>query len=82
MSVETGQARANCCFTQDLLDCYIEWTSKAVAKCSGSVDQCVWGNECITGLWNKILWGENLINKEIYYISHFLSSDGCRSVLT
>ena len=51
VSVETGEARTNCCFTQDLLDCYIEWKSKTVAKCSRSVGQCVWGNKCITGLW-------------------------------
>ena len=81
VSVENGLSRKNCSFTLDLLDCYLEWRLRAVGKNSGFVDPCVWGNKEITGLWKKVLWNGNLINKGIYYISHFLSSDRLKSIL-
>ena len=75
ISVENCLARENCFFTQDLLTCYEEWRMKAVGKNCGSIDQCVWRNKALTGLWSKMLWSEILIDKGILYLSHFLGED-------
>ena len=82
MAVENGVARRNCNFTQDILNCYLEWRTRAAAKNGGTIDQCVWGNKEITGMWNKTLQNSVLLNKGILYISHFLSNERDRSLLS
>ena len=32
VAVENGAARRNCNFTQDVLNCYLEWRTRAVAR--------------------------------------------------
>ena len=46
--VENGAARINCNFTQDVLNGYLEWRTRADAKNGGTIDQCVWGNKEVT----------------------------------
>ena len=41
VAVENGAARRNCNFTQDVLNCYLEWRTRAVARNGGTIDQCV-----------------------------------------
>ena len=41
LAVENGAARRNCNFTQDILNCYLEWWTRAAAKNGGTIDQCV-----------------------------------------
>ena len=61
-------------YQNHLLDCYNECRVRAVESCL-TFDSCVWGNRNITGLWNKILWNDILINKHIFYISDFIDSE-------
>ena len=82
VAVEKGVARRNCNFTQDILNCYVEWRTRAVAKNGEIIDHCVWGNREVAGMWNKTLWNSSLVNKGILYISHFLSKDSDRSLLS
>ena len=82
VAVENGAARRNCNFTQDVLNCYLEWRTRAVARNGGTIDQCVWGNKEVTGMWNKTLRNSVLLNKGILYISHFLSDERDRSLLS
>ena len=41
VALEYGAARRNCTFAQDILNCYLEWRTKSVAKNGGTIDQCV-----------------------------------------
>ena len=38
MTVENGAARRNYNFTQDVLNCYLEWRTRAVARNGGTID--------------------------------------------
>ena len=82
VAVENGAARRNGNFTQDIFNCYLEWRTRAAAKNGGTIDQCVWGNKEITGMWNKTLRNSVLLNRGILYFSHFLSYERDRSLLS
>ena len=71
ISVENQLVHKKCFFTDDVLACFKEWKLKALAKTDSSSDQCIWGNNFITGMWNKVLWNSNLINKGVMYMYHF-----------
>ena len=66
VAVENGAARRNCNFTQNILNCYLYWWTRAVAKNGVTIDQCVWGNKEITEMWNKALRGRVVHQSKIY----------------
>ena len=69
ISVENGRVGKNNIFAKDLINCHEEWNLKVEAKTAGCVDYCIWGNQLITGMWNKQLWNTNLINRGVLFIS-------------
>ena len=62
-------------FAHDLLSCYSDWKIRSAAAGNGTVNHCVWGNRVISGL-ASLRWNTNLLDKNIYYISHFVTEEG------
>ena len=62
-------------FAHDLLSCYSDWKSRSAAAGNGTVNHCIWGNGVISGL-ASVQWNPNLLDKNIYYISHFVTEEG------
>ena len=82
ISIENCRVRNNSFeFTRDLLECYKECKSKAVAS-RLTFDACIWGNKEMTGLWNKVLWSDILIKKNIIYISDFIDSENTNCIMS
>ena len=82
VSVECGVVSSiHCKYTHDILYCYSEWKARTVST-EYTINHCIWGNQNITGLWNKVLWNEILIDKGIIYISHFLNNSPSKTMLS
>ena len=75
ISVENKLSSKNSGFTYDLLNCYYEWKINAAVAGNGTVDHCIWGNNMITDIGSR-LWNQALIDKNILYISQFLTENG------
>ena len=74
ISIETSSVIQNRNFTIDLLNCYSEWKVSAARAADCAINQCVWGNSAITDIGSK-LWNIAIIQKRIYHLSDFLSSE-------
>ena len=74
ISIENGLAKANCHFTGDLLTAYQEWKTAAANSKGGSVNHCIWSHKNITDVGAR-LWNDNLIRRNIMYISDFITDD-------
>ena len=82
ISIENCMLRNNSFeFTRDLLECYKECKVRAVDSCL-TFDSCIWGNKEITGLWNKILWNDILIKKNIIYISDIIDVENNNRIMS
>ena len=74
ISIENALASEKFRIVCDILFCYREWKVRVVTARDGCMNHVVWENNKITDIGSRI-WNEELISRDIMYISDFLNSD-------